>query len=553
MTDGGGVPSSLSQTPLQSAAAHSNLGTRLTRLLIFRAVVASIILAATALAEFAGWPVSFLSGWLYLVVVSSFVVVFVLGALLRYTRWDPIVLAVAHLASAVVVAMLIVQLTGGAVSAFSFLYLLVVLDGAIIGGQRVAYIVATFAAAAYGAQLLLQATDFVVLSGSVNVPSRLVVRSFVVHTVSFYLIAFLSGYLASQEKAARDVVSAVEGEFRRAEATHREVLEALPVGVLVVDNDHRVVIANRVAEEILGSSGRVGAQVPHELAGERQVGYPTRVQLAVGADEHDSRTISLSSSHVADGELSILVLEDQTEMRILEEAMQQRDRLASIGELSAAIAHEIRNPLASISGAIELLQQDRDDAEERGRLERIVTREIARLNTLISDFLLYARPTPPELAPVDLSALLQELTVLARRERRTSSHEIHCTVPEQLLVCADAEQLRQVFWNLLRNAVDASPKGERIDVGVRRAESVAVLEVSDRGQGIDRKISKVLFEPFRTTKAKGTGLGLALVHRIVEGHGGTVTLSARAGGGTVARVDLPMAGAGERPRESGGY
>jgi two-component system sensor histidine kinase PilS (NtrC family) len=506
-------------------------------LLVFRAAVATCLLAITAAADAAGLPVSFLSGWLYLVVLSSFAVVLVLAALLRYARWDPVVLSVAHLASAVVVAMLIVQVTGGVESAFSFLYLLVVLDGAILGGQRVSLTIATFAAGAYGAQLALQATEFVELYGEAEVLMRDYVRSFITHTASFYSIAFLGGYLATQTQRARAVITEVQDEFRRAEAQHREVLEALPVGVLVIDEKRRVVLSNRVGKELLGSHGRIGALIPDALASAGSDGPSSELSLDVGGR---MRLVAVSRSELEAGGLSIMVLEDETEVRKLEGEMRAKERLASIGELSAAIAHEIRNPLASISGAIELLQGDDEDPEVRQRLEGVALKEIERLDALVNDFLLYARPSPPVPVPVDLVRLIREVCSLAERDGSAEGHSLEIDAPMELNVVADAEQLRQVLWNLLRNAFEASAETGPVAVALRTDHDEVSVEVGDRGSGVDSAIKDVLFEPFRTTKRKGSGLGLALVHRIVSGHGGSVSLNPRDDGqGTVARVTLP--------------
>jgi two-component system sensor histidine kinase PilS (NtrC family) len=251
-----------------------------------------------------------------------------------------------------------------------------------------------------------------------------------------------------------------------------------------------------------------------------------------------------------------VIFQDVTRVVEMENDLRRSERLAAVGELSASMAHEIRNPLAAISGSVELLRGGRAEAD-RERLMDIVLREIGRLDALIRDFLQYARPAPPKLGPVALPALLQEVAqMLATAVPPEAKLELEADPAAWAM--ADATQLRQVLWNLARNACDALegpgvirlsaarvalPQGRAPGDRKRPREEAAAVEivVSDTGRGIPPADLERIFDPFYTTKPDGTGLGLPTVHRIVESHGGTLEVESQPGVGTRFRVRLPAA------------
>jgi two-component system sensor histidine kinase PilS (NtrC family) len=250
----------------------------------------------------------------------------------------------------------------------------------------------------------------------------------------------------------------------------------------------------------------------------------------------------------------------------MEANLRQSERLAAIGELSASIAHEIRNPLAAISGSIEMLQGERAGQEESGdsaHLMKIVVREVDRLNHLISDFLRYARPRPLNLETLPLQEIISDVLDIFGAAR-SDAIKIDLAVEDGLTVFADSGQIRQVFWNLLLNAEEAMPDGGRLRVDARtltepdsqggspegrRAQGEGngksrwlEIAIADDGSGIPQDKLSRIFDPFFTTKPNGSGLGLATVHRIVENHGGSVRLESKLGVGTTVRIRLSRAG-----------
>jgi two-component system sensor histidine kinase PilS (NtrC family) len=252
-----------------------------------------------------------------------------------------------------------------------------------------------------------------------------------------------------------------------------------------------------------------------------------------------------------DGVGLIGVCQDLSLIKQMEERMRQADRLAAVGRLAANMAHEIRNPLASISGALQMLVKDLPADGTRGRLVEIVLKESGRLNALVGDFLEYARPAPMAPIAVDMAQLVDEVLFLLEQRSAPACLKITREYAESLDAHIDPQQMRQALWNLCLNAVQAMPdEGGEIHVGSRRlAGSTSRFQfwIADSGSGIAEHDLLHIFEPFYSTKAGGTGLGLALVYRVVQDHGGHIEVRTRQGEGTTFTLTLPAAPDGAQP------
>jgi len=222
------------------------------------------------------------------------------------------------------------------------------------------------------------------------------------------------------------------------------------------------------------------------------------------------------------------------------ERAEQAERLAAMGRLAAGLAHEIRNPLGSIAASIELLRTGGTLSVEDRELCSIVERETARLNDLVGDMLDLSRPRAPSKGLVDVAVTAADVVVLASRSGRGADVRVRYEGPESALIFADAAQIRQVVWNLVRNAIQASSASDEVLVRVSSGEGERVLEVRDRGQGISPEARERLFDAFFTTRSQGMGIGLAVVKRILDDHGFGIEVESVAEQGTVFRVRMPV-------------
>jgi len=377
-------------------------------------------------------------------------------------------------------------------------------------------------------------------------------------------------------------------ELNRLRSLHHAILDNMNSGLVTTDAENRVIYANPAAEAILGRAGedmigrhigtffathgpdgnlvpfnprpaRIarGGREEAELIGLTESGQqvPIGYNLSVIPGTEPVRSTSKSSGKLSasPGDPSasplghcgkIMLFQNLTEVKQLERRARQTDRLRAVGEMAAGIAHEIRNPLASIAGSTELLADSAQLDETGQRLLRIITNESDRLNHIIEQFLAYAREREPEMAPHNIRAIVEEIVTLFSNDARAAHVtriELHAP-DEPLFVMADQEQLRQVVFNLLRNATEAMPQGGKIDITIETAGRDAdelCVRVRDTGCGIPPEALDQIFEPFYSTKRRGTGIGLALAEKIVHAHRGTITVASTPGAGTEFTITLP--------------
>jgi two-component system sensor histidine kinase PilS (NtrC family) len=238
----------------------------------------------------------------------------------------------------------------------------------------------------------------------------------------------------------------------------------------------------------------------------------------------------------------LLVFQDLTDVRGLEEEVRTKEKLAAVGEMAAQLAHEIRNPLGSISGSAQVLLGESNISTEQEHLLAIIIRESKRLSETLNRFLFQARTPGRPRSPVDLVPLVSEaLTLLRNGPEVGDQHQVEFDVDQGPLVCmVDADQIIQVFWNLARNGLEAMPNGGLLHVRLRRDGDEVVLSVRDQGRGMGRDEQRKMFEPFRSQSPMGTGLGLAIVYRIVREHRGDITVRSAPSRGTQVDVRLPV-------------
>ncbi|MEQ1573853.1 MAG: ATP-binding protein [Vicinamibacterales bacterium] len=461
-----------------------------------------------------------------------------------------------------------IHVTGGIPSAFSSLYLLLIIAASMMRFRRAALQVATLSAVLYLGIVAVQFTDAMQQLPAfwqVQVPAQLPTLRFTQYTVSvnlfgFFAVALLSGSLADRLRSAGERLKDASNEIEDLRAFNEYVIDSLLSGLATADTDCRLLTFNRTASLITGIStenavGRdVGAvlQLPPDVrarVGALQETRSLRIDFEYQTQDRRRLEIGLTASAVVfpHGRHGFLfTFQDVTDVKRLERHARLQQRLAAVGEMAAGIAHEIRNPLASMSGSIQVLRQELTLNDDQAQLMEIVLRESERLNDTIHSFLAYARPQRFAVSRLDVAKVVQDTALLLRNSAGVrDDHEVAVEVPQgPVWYEADENQIRQILWNLATNGLRAMPNGGRLLLSVSTertgAQQALVVSVQDRGCGIPADEIDGIFEPFRSSFEKGTGLGLAIVHRIVTDYNGVIQVSSALGAGTTVRVRLPI-------------
>ncbi len=411
-----------------------------------------------------------------------------------------------------------------------------------------------------------------------------------VYAALFVSVGFVGGYLSEELARTNQKLKLESIKMEELTALHSQIISGLPTGLLTVDSELRVNFANPAALHILNIQPE--ALIGKKLMDVKEELLPFFSQIPI---EHLDSTLSATGSRlhrsyfvqpdekgktrlqqvvewgegtkkrilrgdVAElergaeisgllkeeaGSGRVLLFQDVTPLVRLEEKVKQNEKLAAVGQLAAGIAHEIRNPLASMSASIEMLKASLPRAltgDENHRLMEIAIREIDRLNRLVSEFLDYVKPEKMKHSPVDIKALFEELLLAVQKMKEFKTGiSVEAAFDREVIVSGNAEKLKQVFWNLLVNAVQAIKPPGKIEVGsaLILGEARARIWVSDSGCGMSEEVLSHLYEPFFTTKEKGTGLGLATAYKIIEAHNGEIKVDSKKGQGTRFEIILP--------------
>jgi two-component system sensor histidine kinase PilS (NtrC family) len=370
------------------------------------------------------------------------------------------------------------------------------------------------------------------------------VRTLGINVAAMIGVGALSFIFGDQLQKGAETLATTRRSAAELLSLHQDIVRSLSSGLITTSPTGVVLTANHAAGEILGTAPSllVGKPIEQLLPG---LGDLRRGDLTVPTAD-DERTLNVTVSPLRDVKDQVIGrvinFSDLTELRRLEAHARRTERMATVGQLAAGVAHEIRNPMASISGSIELLRASPQASEDDRALMSIVHREIQRLNVLIGDLLDYANPRKKQTVDFDLASLIEETVQVARGDQNFADVELTAEINDKpLSIHADPAKVRQVVWNLIRNAADAALQGgKHVRVAVRRAGTEgAAISVADDGQGIPEHLVGRIFDPFVTTKQKGTGLGLATCHAIIAEHGGSIDVETETGKGTTMTVLIP--------------
>jgi PAS domain S-box len=543
---------------------------RLRYLMLLRVAFVTFLLGIATFLEIKGEDllpeISLLS--LYLIIITSYILSLFYFFLLNLTKNIKITLYIQAICDVLMITGL-VYATGGISSVYAVFYTLVIIYSVLFLERRGGLIIASACSICYG--LLLDLEYYKILTPLYAIVSQdnpftagYVFSRIIIYILSFYLIAFLAIFVVEQEKKTRTLLQEKETAFDQLDLLHRSIIESVDTGILTINLRGQVKSFNRAAEEITGYSfaevedknivdlfPEYGDLLENIHTGGHPYSQQSRVEMYIESHEKNPLTLGCSVSFLNDGTEKrigdILVFQDLTAIKKMELILEKNRRLAFIGEMAAGLAHEMRNPLASISGSIQVLHKSLLLNETDERLMQIILRGKDQLESFMRDFLLLSRPTPgiPEMIKITdiIEDILESIRYLP--DWRDDIQVIKSLQDHLPFIRANKTEIRQLIWNVLMNAIQSMPNGGRVTIETGKdttdisAGQFLEIKISDNGQGIMENDLGKIFEPFYTTREKGTGLGLAIVNRIVEGHAGKIKVDSRSGEGTTFMIWLP--------------
>src|SRR6266404_4376697 len=447
---------------------------------------------------------------------------------------------------------LVVHFTGGWDSSLNFLYPLVIIVACILLPKVWAYLTAALAFILYGAVLDLNFYGMVPSFATTHPELKVLEAIIFVNLFAYLAVAYLAGLLATKLRQVDVQLKDTSGALESLQALHENIVQAISGGLITTGLDGRITLLNTAAQRLLGCGNELVGKSVNEVfldplpnVGSERMHGEVRFQPANNFRK-TFRVIVSPLTVPGRGELGrVYTFDDLTEIRRLEREVRMQDRLAAVGRLAAAIAHEIRNPLTSIAGSVSMLSAITDLSKEHRQLLSIVTRESERLNGIITDFLAYSRGKQYQFSKVDLLPLLEDtLTLLENRlvSQNLGIHIVRQFVVSEAMALADGDKIKQVFWNFCENAVRAMRDGGSLTVSVEPVGEDWQINFSDTGSGMTPQIVEKIFEPFQSNFEGGTGLGLAIVYQIVQAHEGKVWARSKVGQGSVFVLRLRRLG-----------
>ena len=493
-----------------------------------------------------------------LIVVAGLTLVYALAR--RFSRALVLLTRIQFLLDILLVTWL-VWLTNDAHSPYTALYIVIISLASIFLGPRDAIITSVGCAVAFTVCALAVITGVGPRGSQTFVEGSIseTIQSVGLFDIAFLIVGLLSAKLAERQSRSDVRLIAATETLASLRALHERIVESIRSGVVTTDLQGRIYTFNTAAQEITGYDetdvrgqeasilfGDISEDIAQSLrAAEIGAASPRFEASCLTAEGLRLRLgFSISPLFSEAGETTgiVITFQDLTQIRALEETSRRQDRLAAIGRMAASIAHEIRNPLAAMRGSIQMLRSEMSADSSQAELMEIILRESDRLNRIISDFLNYARPRSIVLSEVDVSELLRETFTLMRHSPEIGPEQkLEVDLPDEpLLAPLDAEQLRQVFWNLARNALQAMPDGGTLQAQLKRNTNGRLhISFADTGCGMSPEQVEQLFEPFSSTTG-GSGLGLSIVYQIIRDHGGTINVRSPQGQGTTITMELPM-------------
>jgi two-component system, NtrC family, sensor histidine kinase PilS len=493
---------------------------------------------------------------------ATFAATLIYILLLRLLRRSPTAQAYIQFFGDLVLITGLVYFLGGAASPFSLLYLIVIAVASTLLRRRAGVTVASGAFLMYGGMIIALFYGWLqpATPAQEAVSSWRVGYNLAVHGFGFYAVALLTYYLAHNVTRAERALEEKSEHLADLQVVHRDVIQSINSGLLTTDLEGTVTSANLAGLEILGRqedelvgapihrAGLFTAELWNEVTAVSVQTGRMRSEVELPRDR-EVLYIGFTISRLTDAEGHhrgyIVIFQDLTRWRRMQEELRIKDRMVAVGELAAGLAHEIGNPLAAISGSVQMLSGSVDGDPAQRKLVDIMLKESHRLDRTIKGFLRFARPRERSSISFDIARLLAEnFELLKNSEEVSERHRLEVQLePPSARLFADPDQVSQIFWNLARNALRAMPDGGTLRVVGRLAGDCYRLQVIDTGRGMSEEQRANLFHPFQSFFDGGTGIGMAIVYRIVQDHGGRLRVDSRPGAGTTITIELPATGA----------
>jgi two-component system sensor histidine kinase PilS (NtrC family) len=470
---------------------------------------------------------------LFASVISLWYTIAVFFVLLHHLWEDSKLQARLQVLTDLAFATALVYVSGGIDTSFNFIYPLVIIIAAILLPRWWAYITAALAFIGFGAILELSYFE-VIRSYSVTRPDLKSLQGIIVINLFAYMaIAYIATNLSMKLRQVDVQLQDKSGALENLQARHENIIHSMRGGLITTGLDGRITLLNVPGQTLLERSAKdvwgmpVDSLFLDRLPRVDSASVTGEVRSTTPSGGEKTFGVTVSPLTNTDRALAgyVYTFDDLTDIRRLEREVRMRDRLTAVGRMAAGIAHEIRNPLASIAGSVQVLAGISTLSDEQRTLVNIVTRESERLNDIISDFLFYAREKNLKFAPTDLTTLLDDTLMLLKNNPRLTDAAIEIGRDygaDHPLADVDGDRMKQVFWNLAENAIQAMPNGGRLSVSVREQGQDWQVSFADTGHGIPASQLEKIFEPFQSGYKSGTGLGLAIVYQILQAHGAKI-------------------------------
>jgi len=546
--------------PVEDEATAALFKRQLQWMLFLRVVFLTVLLGINLILQSAArhiitppfdYVVSFIAGVYIYTICSALLLKFIK----RYSTF-----AYGQILMDVLLISILIYYSGGSQSIFSILYFFPIIAGSFILFRKGGLAPAAASTIAYGAVLILEYTGFhpTFFNDFWYRPVtdiRSLMNLFSVHGLTFFITAILSALLSEKLRRTEKALITTTLKYDQLEVLYKKIFEDIPSGIITVINQKKIISINPAAEKITGfDSGEiVGTDIRKIFPGLKlDTDINSRSELNITRKDRQNIPIGYSFAKLnmpgTEDKYEVITLQDLSETKQMEKQILQAEKMATIGEMAAGIAHELRNPLAAISGAAEVLDASGDIKSQNQGLMNIISRECTRLQSTISEFLAFSKPMEPEKEFLPLLPLVKEVIQVLQH---THDWPVKCQavvveIPEKMDCWADPQQIERLLLNLLHNScVSLKNREGEIRIIAKEAEDDAgaertVITISDTGRGIPDLFIDKIYEPFFTTRENGTGLGLSIVKQIVNVHGGDIYISSTENQGTTAEIWLPL-------------